>query len=475
MNQYDLIVVGTGFGSSFFLSRYLQYAPKNAKVLVLERGKNNSLDWQIVYRRNSALQYEDTFTTISKNNKRWIYTPNFGGGSNCWWGCTPRMLPNDFRLASKYGVGVDWPISYDDLETFYCDAEELMSISGDSTDTPFRRSRPYPQPPHRFTKPEEVLKAAFPDTFFHQPTARSRVGTAKRAACCASSVCHLCPVKAKFTVQNDMAEVYQDPRVTLEFEARVDSLEMAGGEVKGVVYYQDRPKKAMGEMVVLGANALFNPHIMMRSGIDHKWLGKGLNEQASKVVVVELDGLDNFQGSTSLTGHGYMLYDGEHRKDHAAMLIETQNVPNIRLEQGKWQQRLVMKFIAEDLPSRRNYVSLDRTQPEKPVAVYEGHSDYTERAFDSLEKTLPQMLSALPIERIEIPDEPVDTEAHIQGTTRMGHNPDESVIDANLVHHQYRNLVVVGSGVFPSCPPANPSLTIAALSLRSADKLFAPA
>ena len=471
MSQYDLIVVGTGFGSAFFLQRYLQRAPANTRVLVLERARARSLDWQIANRRNSDTPQQDTYRDESRG-KVWIYTPNFGGGSNCWWGNTPRMLPADFELQSRYGVGDDWPISYEDLEPYYCDAEDVMSVSGDSSDTPFQRSREYPQPPHRFTLPEERLKAAYPQQFFHAPTARARVATGKRNACCATAACHLCPVKAKFAIQQDMVELFRDPRITLQFESRVDSLLMQAGEVQGVAYRQgEQQKEAKGNLVALGANAIFNPHIMLRSGIDHPWLGKGLNEQMSKDIVVELDGLKNWQGSTSLTAHGYMLYDGEHRRERAAMLIETQNIPKIRLEQGRWQERLVFKVIAEDLLDQRNAVFYDPTTPELPRVVYEGYSDYTQRAFDHLPKVLGSLLAPLPVESVHI--ESVNpTEAHIQGTTRMGKDPASSVCDGNLRHHQKRNLLLLGSGVFPTCPPANPSLTISALSLRAADRLF---
>ena len=49
---------------------------------------------------------------------------------------------------------------------------------------------------------------------------------------------------------------------------------------------------------------------------------------------------------------------------------------------------------------------------------------------------------------------------------------DGSVVDGHLLHHRMRNLVVVGTATYPSCSPANPSLTAAALSLRAAHLLF---
>jgi choline dehydrogenase-like flavoprotein len=60
---------------------------------------------------------------------------------------------------------------------------------------------------------------------------------------------------------------------------------------------------------------------------------------------------------------------------------------------------------------------------------------------------------------------------HIMGTTRMGLNPKTSVIDQDLRSHDHPNMFIVGSSVFPTAGTANPTLTIAALSLRAADTI----
>ena len=62
---------------------------------------------------------------------------------------------------------------------------------------------------------------------------------------------------------------------------------------------------------------------------------------------------------------------------------------------------------------------------------------------------------------------------HQMGTTRMGTDPDESVVDAECRTHDLSNLWVVGSSVFPTGGAMNPTLTIAALSLRAAASLSA--
>jgi choline dehydrogenase-like flavoprotein len=55
------------------------------------------------------------------------------------------------------------------------------------------------------------------------------------------------------------------------------------------------------------------------------------------------------------------------------------------------------------------------------------------------------------------------------GTTRMGTDPTESVVDPSLRTHDLDNCWLVGSSVFPTGGAMNPTLTIAALALRAAE------
>ena len=60
---------------------------------------------------------------------------------------------------------------------------------------------------------------------------------------------------------------------------------------------------------------------------------------------------------------------------------------------------------------------------------------------------------------------------HVIGTYRMGDDPTTAVVDAQLRAHDHPNLFMVGSGVFPTAGTANPTLTLAALSLRAAARI----
>lgn len=472
--QYSAVVVGTGFASSFFLAAYLQRAPASARVLVLERGARDEQRWQVQHHKTSTTPFRPTFRREGDPHKDWVFTLGFGGGSNCWWACTPRFMPNDFRLRSRYGVGRDWPVSYEELEPLYQTVEEIMAVSGPNDGSPYPRSKPYPQPPHRLSDPDTLLKKAYPDQFFVQPTARARVPVRGRGICCANGVCTICPANAKFTVQNGLKHVYADPRVTLRLGATVEAVDWRAGVATGVRYRMGREdQRANGDLVVLGANAIFNPAVLLRSGLDHPLLGRRLHEQLSLFVDVDLDGVNNYGGSTVITGLGYAFYDGDHRKDRAACLVESWNRPDqMRHEKGKWRQLARLRLVFEDLPDDGNHVRLDPAAPDRPVTYFKDFSAYARRSIDALESRMAGLLKPLPVERIDYNRRIAETENHVLGTTVMGNSPEDSVIDRHQIHHRLRNLLVVGGGAFPTCSPANPSLTIAAMSLWSANHLM---
>jgi choline dehydrogenase-like flavoprotein len=469
--SYDLILAGTGFSSSFFLLEYLARAPRTARVLVIERGWRESRGWQLQHRRVSRIPHETTFRSSGLPTKEWRFTLAFGGGSNCWWGCAPRMLPADFRLRTTYGVGDDWPIGYDDLEPLYAAVEQVMAISGPEQ-TPYPRRSPPPQPPHHLSDPDRMLARAYPGQYVAQATARARVPTGRRGVCCATGVCGLCPVDAKFTIENGLAEVYADPRVSLQLGAEVRAVDVAAGRVTGVhVSREGREERVEGDLIALGAGPVFNAGILLRSGDPHPLLGRRLFEQMAVTADIDLAGVDNFQGSTVVTGQGYMLYDGPHRSTHAACLIENWNRPDqLRWEPGRARQLMQLKFIFEDLPQVKNRLTIGTD--DRPVLEFHEYSDYAYRGLDALATGLDALLSPLPVERAVLSRQPLPTEGHMLGTAVMGTDPETSVVDRWMVHHRFRNLVVLGGSAFPTGSPSNPTLTISALALWSARHLL---
>nr|WP_168160043.1 GMC oxidoreductase [Steroidobacter denitrificans] len=281
--------------------------------------------------------------------------------------------------------------------------------------------------------------------------------------------CTRCPVDAKFTFENGFRRLAAQPTVEILTEAEVTHLDATGDTVRAVRYRQGGQERSVrGELIVLGANAIHSPAILLRSGLDHPFTGLGINEQVGYSAEAFIDGIDNFDGGTLTTSLNYMQYDGEFRKTGGGALVYFENrwLYGLRTEYGRWRQLVPLTVAVEDMPKDANRITVDADG--MPRVLYASVSEYAQRGVERSFAGLERILAPLPVESLNfVRMHP--TESHIQGSLRMGRDPSSSVVDARQIHHRLRNLVVVGSAVFPTCPPANPSLTVAALSLRSAD------
>jgi choline dehydrogenase-like flavoprotein len=475
--HYDVIIVGTGFASSFFLLRLIERYGTSKKILVLERGVHYAHKDRVQNMRekkaSDIVNWEKSAVKIENENpeKPWLFDPNFGGTSNAWTGCTPRFMPNDFSLKSTYGVGVDWPLSYHELENYYSETEEIMAICGPE-ETPFPKTRPYPLKSHPLSAFDKLIQNQYGNLYISQPCARPTQSVGIRPKCCSAVVCNLCPINSKFTIENSLSYLYQSENVQIEYDAVAYSLIIENKVAKGVAYSQKgATKEVFGEVVVLGANAIFNAHILLNSGDTRYYTGKGLTEQAGTYAFFYLDNVNNIGGGSVIPANGYMMYDVPTRSEYSGCLIESHNTRFIRGENGKWRHIAKLKFIFENIPSDTDKIELSE-DILMPRVVYGGHSAYASTALKKLESNVSNYFSRLPIEKIYFDGFFQKSEYHICSTTRMSKDPAEGVVDENQVHHDYRNVLVLGSGVFPTISPSNPTLTLSALSLRAFDKFF---
>ncbi|WP_338775327.1 GMC family oxidoreductase [Streptomyces sp. DG1A-41] len=103
------------------------------------------------------------------------YARSLGGTTLHWLGTTLRMLPNDFRMSSNYGRGVDWPIDYDTLKPYYERAEwDIIGVAGDvehqyypidGLDQYFRSSDPKKTRDGKYIFPMEEIPSSYLDQY----------------------------------------------------------------------------------------------------------------------------------------------------------------------------------------------------------------------------------------------------------------------------------------------------------------------
>lgn len=457
--RWDVILVGSSFAACFF-ARALR--GRGLSILMVERGpyvdRDAQLDARHTFRPPAVAQRNS-----SGRRKDWAVRHQFGGCSNCWWGNTPRLHPSDFEMRSRYGVAADWPFGYETLEPFLAEAEEIMEIAGGGSEHVLPRSRPYPHPPHVPTRAERRLMEADPG-WVPMPTARANGGS--RSTCCAAGACSLCPVDAKFTILNGQ-DAFADPGLALLVEAECRRVETEAGRATGIVVRgpSGRETRLRGDLVGLGANPIGTSAVLLRSGIGGARVGQGIHEQAGQFAWIDIP-FDNYYGGTSCTGMGYAFYDGPWRSEAASVLLESWNAPpSLRMERGRWLQRLKLKLVAEDIPLPENRIVLEE---DEPVIEWTGHSAFTEAGLARARDGVPALVPFA--ENVTFGDQE-PTEAHIIGGTPMGASPDAGVVDAGGRLFDVPNVLCLGASAFPTGAAANPTLTLSALSLYFGSRL----
>ena len=167
----------------------------------------------------------------------------------------------------------------------------------------------------------------------------------------------------------------------------------------------------------------------------------------------------------------------------------------VKMLNDKLTRQFRCGFLIEQTPDRDNRVTLsdirDGLGLQRPQISYD-LSEYTRKGFVAAYRFKNLLFRKMGItEENDFttvgPDDPTQFEeeidgkkvvlnftgaGHIMGTYRMGNDRANSVVDKFQCSHDHKNLYLVGSGTFPTGATANPTLTIAALSLRTADHII---
>ncbi len=528
----DILIIGTGIAGAVAGAKLAQ---KGLTVAFLESGKRiNRFEavqtfWdakikvpESAYPNDPSAPHpvshmiDDYYQQMGPENFKSTYIKVVGGTTWHWLGTTLRNLPSDFKLKSLYNHAVDWPFDYDALEPFYLAAEQEIGVAGDSgEDLGSPRSGDFPMPMIPMTYLDKQFSRALDGSKYQvraTPQGRNSVYHADRPECCGNGSCiPICPIQAKydatvhvFQAEKAGAAVYDQTtatRLNLGDDGQIASVDFLRAD--------GSTGTATGKVVVVAAHAIETPRLLLNSaqegaenGISNSsdQVGRNLMDHPTKLSwAVAPEPVWPYRGPLSTSGIEN-LRDGDFRSDRAAFRIEIGNdgynwptgaplstasdlamagLRGAELDAAiktETSRHIRLSSLVEQSPDANNRVTLD---PDKRDAngmplprIQYDYSDYTRAGVEAAETAHDEVFEALGATNVNHSAD-IQGAGHVIGTVRMGRDATSAVVDANLRSFDHRNLFLLGSGTFPTSGTANPSLTIAALSLRAVDAIAA--
>jgi choline dehydrogenase-like flavoprotein len=506
-DEVDYCIVGVGSAGGVLLQRLSR---AGFQVVGIEAGPfwDTERDWVSDEKGSHQLYWTDLRVTggehplsLGENNSG----KGVGGGSVHWAAFAPRFHPSDFRVHTEDGVGADWPISYDDLKPYYELLEREIPIAGPAY-FPWGDPHGYPYGPHPMGGVGNSLIRGCTKLGIRVsaggPVAILSGSRGDRPHCIYRGFCiQGCKVGAKASTL-----ITHVPNA-LESGGEVRDCSMASRielgpdrRVKGVHYFdkEGREHFQKAKAVIVSGYAIETPRLLLNSacpgfsaGLANSsgTLGRYLMAQAGNVILGRFDHLVRLYKAPPAHAMTEEFYETDPKRGFArGFAIQTVGplpiafAKQMMVAKGAWgwgMRRVMMDYnhwssiavLGEILPWADNRVELasETDQFGIPVAkvTFNLHDNDKKLIEFGKNKVMEVMWAAGAEDVVQ-----EDRYAHLVGASRMGSDPETSVVDRFGRTHDIANLFVCDGSVLPTQGSANPGLTIQALAARTADYLI---
>ena len=484
--EFDYLIVGSGMGGATLASAL---APSGRRIAILERGERltdspEARDASAIFQRGHFRPKETWLDAAGRPFNPGNYA--FVGGNTKFYGAVLlRYRAEDFRpLRHMGGTTPGWPIGYQVLEPFYSEAEQLYrvrgALGGDPTEPP--HSQPYPFPPVPDEADIAALRRAFAAQGLH-PCPLPLGVDLERWLARAPTTWDAFPdsTGAKSDAEScALAEALKYPNVTLLTGTRVDRLLAEGRRVAGVVVTGPKGRETLtAGTVCLCAGAVMTAALLLASADgDHPaglanrsdQVGRNfMNHNLTAMIAINPFRRNRSVYEKTIQFNDWYLTGGPKGEPLGnVQMLGRVTGPILAGESGLplWlaghlaDRSIHIMAMSEDLPDPQSRVLLrdGKIVLDGKKTNTAGHALLVRRLKAAMRRAgWPLVLSK---------GFPKSKPSHQCGTARMGVDPDASVVDPDLRAHDLDNLYISDASVLPTSAAVNPSLTVAALSLR---------
>lgn len=455
-----------------------------------------------------ANDFDNPYTHAEGKEFRWIRLRALGGRSLAWGRGVFRHSDLDFKAASRDGWGIDWPISYEEMEPHYNKVERFIGVSGSAEHLPQLPDSLF-QPAMPMYCGERRLKEAVWKKFRRTVTAgRSAVLTRPlngRQACHHCGPCHRgCITNSYFSSPFvTLAAAQATGRLTLLTDAVVSHVvtDKRTGRANGVAWFERatrRARETRAKVVVLSASTLESTRILLNSApgglanssgalghylMDHLMGGvggrvplapdeprwAGVPRSPNHILIPRFRNVDRTETNGFI--RGYHITGGcRPAFDFGAPGFGTDFKRRVR-DDAYWSMSLGA-FI-EHLPQYENRVELNTDQvdawgiPTLHITCSFGENEMA--MWRDAQQQLAEMLEAGGCKDVAgsgHEHSPPGFAIHEVGTARMGDNPKNSVLNKHCQAWDVKNLFVADGASWPTVACQNPTLTMMANAVR---------
>lgn len=550
-NSFDAIVIGSGISGGWAAKELCE---KGLKTLVLERGRNiehlkdyptaNMHPWEFKHRGRMSKDFLDKNPLISRaagfgddtahffiedddhpyvqeKPFDWIRGYQVGGRSLTWGRACQRWSDYEFKAPNKYGYGIEWPISYKDVDPWYTHVERFIGVCGNTDGIDAMPDGEF-LPPFDFNCVEQHMSDSIHKHYPNRHLVQGRWAQLSepqeihleqgRGECQSRNLCMRgCPFGGYFSSVSS----------TLPWADKTGNLSIRPFSVVHSILYDEETGKASGVKVIdtntqeeivfkariifVNASALNTNLILLNSkssrfpnglGNDNGLLGKYIcfhiyrgkaggkidgfedkyvyGKKPTEPILANYRNLkkqemDYVGGFTTFCG-AYRVRKNELSESDIQIGADFKHAIS---EAGDWY--IYMYMQGETIPKKTNRVYLSTDKKDQwgiPLLVTDvGYDENDDKMIADFLEQSKEMLQKIGCTEVHVDDnkQPPGLDIHEMGGVRMGRNPEDSLLNEWNQMHLCKNVFVTDGACMASTGNQSPSILYMALTARAAN------